>query len=214
MASYVIGAGGIGARVVELLARTVSPRSIIIIDADLVEARNLDRQLFGADSIGRAKAEIVAERHGCRARLDWFHAGLIRPRREDWIWCCADNHRARRDTLETCDRTGATCVIGGNATTDADAYLYMPHWRGTARDPRTYYPDLVTGEGGPLSACTGPVADQTPQLATANALAAVFMMHLFQHWTQQPAPPAETLSYRPIRHTASIHGLTTHKHGA
>ena len=58
-----VGAGGTGGRVALLLPRLLRAGDIVsIIDHDVVEAKNLSRQHFHPADVGRAKAEVVAER--------------------------------------------------------------------------------------------------------------------------------------------------------
>lgn len=60
----VVGAGGIGARVIPALIKMVMPgTNIHVFDPDVVEERNLVRQNFSADDVGRAKAEVMADRY-------------------------------------------------------------------------------------------------------------------------------------------------------
>lgn len=76
--AYVIGCGGIGARLfpslVKLLARPaanrmvygmngVTPWVVFAVDPDRVEERNIIRQPFVKEDIGRYKAEVMAERY-------------------------------------------------------------------------------------------------------------------------------------------------------
>jgi hypothetical protein len=58
-----IGAGGVGARLAPLLVKHLIPGDALsIIDHDIVEIKNLQRQHFVADDIGKPKALVVAER--------------------------------------------------------------------------------------------------------------------------------------------------------
>src|SRR3954447_5558222 len=67
----VIGAGGLGCPAARVLARS-GVGEIAIADDDLVDASNLHRQtLFGPEHIGRAKAQVAAE----RLRIEAFDAG-------------------------------------------------------------------------------------------------------------------------------------------
>jgi hypothetical protein len=66
----VIGAGGTGSRLMPLLAQFVKTMDhiidpkIIVIDDDVVEEKNLKRQLFIKPDIGRPKAVVLCERYG------------------------------------------------------------------------------------------------------------------------------------------------------
>lgn len=60
----VIGAGGIGARLVPLLVKALSPQDHIdILDFDIVGPENLNRQNFAHCDLGRYKAEVLASRY-------------------------------------------------------------------------------------------------------------------------------------------------------
>lgn len=60
----IAGCGGTGARVLGPLVKLVSPdTSIFLFDADTVEQRNLLRQHFVPEDVGRNKAEVLAERY-------------------------------------------------------------------------------------------------------------------------------------------------------
>ena len=73
---FVIGCGGTGSRLVPLLAQFmktvtagVSPRGTVVspviylIDDDVVEEKNLQRQNFIAADVGKSKAEVLAQRY-------------------------------------------------------------------------------------------------------------------------------------------------------
>jgi len=56
----VAGAGGIGSNAVMCLARS-GVRHLVVIDPDVVEAPNLDRQAYTLAQVGRPKVEALAE---------------------------------------------------------------------------------------------------------------------------------------------------------
>ena len=61
---YVVGAGGVGARLVPLLVKVLRRGDVIrIIDFDSVSEENLLRQHFGLQDVGRFKAEVLASRY-------------------------------------------------------------------------------------------------------------------------------------------------------
>lgn len=58
----VVGAGGLGCAVLPVLSAT-GIGELVVVDDDLVEVTNLHRQvLYGPEDVGRAKAEVAAER--------------------------------------------------------------------------------------------------------------------------------------------------------
>jgi len=102
------------------------------------------------------------------------------------LFCAADNHPARLACLRTADKTGCLSITCANGETDAEAYVYLPQWKDTHRDPRTYFPEITTDtRDNPLApACTGDeILDTTPQLALANMSAANYGMWLWYFWT-------------------------------
>lgn len=76
----VVGAGGTGGYVIPQLTRMVSiansetlkqvPDTITIIDKDIVEAKNLKRQNFISDDLGKNKAEVMQYRYGMGFNFD------------------------------------------------------------------------------------------------------------------------------------------------
>ena len=58
----IVGCGAVGSFAAEALART-GVGNIILIDSDLIEKSNINRQLFALDStIGRPKVDVAAAR--------------------------------------------------------------------------------------------------------------------------------------------------------
>jgi hypothetical protein len=105
-----VGAGGTGARMGAILPRLVqSYDTIIVMDPDVVEHRNLLRQHFVASDVGRPKADIVARRlmascpEGVRVRsvVAPFSSDAMNAPGMDWdlsqviILGCVDNYEAR-----------------------------------------------------------------------------------------------------------------------
>jgi len=88
----IIGVGGLGGWIAELLAR-MGLGTLILIDGDVFEEDNLNRQLACTeDSLGRAKVTVLAER---LARVN--SAVEVQPRK---IWFSAEN---AANLLEGCD---------------------------------------------------------------------------------------------------------------
>ncbi|RJV00538.1 MAG: hypothetical protein DWC11_05595 [Candidatus Poseidoniales archaeon] len=63
-----IGAGGIGSHLTDLLCRGLHGHGfdLTLMDGDVVEERNLAHQRFHPNDIGRAKADVLAQRHGSK----------------------------------------------------------------------------------------------------------------------------------------------------
>jgi ThiF family len=189
MSHLIIGAGGTASWLVPLLKRTLNPKTEIrVVDGDILEVRNLDRQLFSPEYIGWNKAEALAEIYHIQyepSYLERDHWLLTHPTlAQTWstIWCCADNHIARKLCLDLVDAGQAElAIIGGNEYNDSEAYPYLSAWKGTTGDPRIYYPELLTDASNDPTdpSCQGINQAQNRQLALANYLSAGFMVHLY-----------------------------------
>ncbi len=183
---YCIGAGGVGSWLVPALVRLVGSSQVTIVDGDELELKNLDRQLFTQRDLGQNKAVALAKIYECRAIPEFYSTGLINLFETDWFLVCADNHPARASALSDADARGVQVIIGANERTSAEAYYYRREWQAMPHDPRMYYPEILTNrDDDPLAAsagCTGEAAQRTPQLVSANMLAASLMMHMTMLW--------------------------------
>ena len=212
---YIIGCGGVGSWLAPSLTLLVPANTITLVDADKLEDKNLNRQLFDKKDVGRTKAEALAKRYGCRAISEWFCEGLIELQSQDWLLVCVDNHIARRAALYECDRIGCRAIMAANETHSAEAYLYDRQWRDGPLDPRVYYPDILTDRSGdPRAAvigCTGDVQKENPQLVTSNSLAASLAGHLFALWhLTAPRLNKKTIASLPYHFVASATRLQAH----
>lgn len=213
--NYLIGCGGVGSAIVPSFCLLKSPAEITLIDGDTIERKNLNRQMFDAGQIGMNKAQALAGKYGCHFLPEWFARGKIRHARTDWLICLVDNHRTRLETLETCDDHGCQAIFAANEMHSAEAYYYRRTWRNTARDPRVYYPELLTDRSGdPRSAaigCTGEVQEQNRQLVSANLMAAALAEHLFVLWNlKAPRMDKETVALLPHKLAANLTKLETY----
>lgn len=203
MRCIVIGCGGVGSWLVPKLARL--EKQILLMDGDILERKNLDRQLFDATDIGKYKAEALADKYlsalGHEWRGEFFSSGALPLDENDLLFCCADNHSARREALEACDLYGCRAIIGCNETTDSEAYFYKADWRGGPHDPRTFYPVILTDHSDdPLrpESCVE-VSQTRPQTVLANALAADLMLHLYWAWCRSETDE----QWKPVHHLAT-----------
>lgn len=219
---FVIGAGGIGSWLVASLCRLEDPDTIVVVDKDNLEAKNLDRQLFTADDIGKPKSQALSERYGCRSLVGWFSFGLLRVGPDDWLMVCADNHPARREAIEECDRSRCKAIIACNETTSAEAFLYQRDFKDhRTLDPRIYYPEINTVRAGdPRAAaigCTGEAQRQNRQLVSANFMAASLAQHLFVAWAKELPKCRDrksVLPFMPHRLTANASMIQTNSLGS
>jgi hypothetical protein len=209
---FIIGCGGIGSWLVPLLLRTKPKEdTLVLMDGDIVEERNFDRQLFMPEHLGWNKAEALAATFGLVNVLPRYLQKSTRPeaKHEDWIWCCVDNHPARAECLAWVDdlftaRAYVTLFLGGNEYEYQEAYVYRPLWKNLETlDPRLRFPEILTDKSGDAArpSCTGLTQKENPQLALYNFLVAGSMVHL---WRFQKYWLAQTDSDKwPISHSAN-----------
>lgn len=185
--TYIIGAGGVGSWMTPSVCMLVGPERVTVIDGDILEKKNLNRQLFTEAEIGKTKAEALAVKYGCGFKSSFYSHGQFELDNDDWLLVGVDNNPARLSVLQSCDAYGCKAIFGANEVTSAEAYFYHPDWEGTALDPRTYYPEINTDSTqDPRAAaigCTGEAQVNNRQLVTANFMAAALLQHLYVVWS-------------------------------
>jgi len=132
----VVGAGALG-NFVGLGLAFAGVRNITVIDPDVVDVTNLNRQVFLADGIGRSKAEVLCERlhalFGAQAdarvayfrrdtQLAGYHA----------VFDCVDNFETRIVLSEKSRDEGRVLISGGTGPEAGQVVVYDP-----ARDDKT-----------------------------------------------------------------------------
>lgn len=128
----VAGAGAIGNEVIKLLALT-GVGHILIVDFDRIEFSNLTRSvLFREGDVGRAKAEVAAERaRELNPEIDIrylqgdleFEVGLGIYRDMDVVIGCLDSLQARLAVNRACIKVGTPWLNGGIEATHAEISL-------------------------------------------------------------------------------------------
>lgn len=191
----IIGCGGVASwlmpPLVKLLAQMQHKPDLILVDGDTIEQRNLERQFFTDEDIGKNKAQATAEKYAGQFNSitfvsRYFNAGQTfdEPVGTALFICCADNHAARRAVLEAVDTGGHWAIIAGNEYTEAESYFYDQRMKGSPSDPRVFYPSILTDNTGDPTrpvGCTGEAAIAAPQLVLANFSAANHALWLFYH---------------------------------
>lgn len=201
--TVVIGCGGIGCRIApELVGLASDDTSVTLVDRDIVEEHNLDRQFFAEEDVSRPKAGVLARslRNHPRVRSNKVNIRAIEqylghPDLKDElpapcvVFVCVDNHPARVKSLELVDADlsgQSLAVFAANETDSAEAYVYFSAWKDSVLDPRIYYPELLTTlTDNPLSpSCTSAEElERFPQLGIANQRAAALATWLFFAWS-------------------------------
>ncbi|MNK27619.1 thiamine biosynthesis protein ThiF [compost metagenome] len=177
---YVVGCGGTGSRLVPMLVqflRTItkehSPRgwltdvSIVLIDGDEVEQKNLARQNFIAADVGKNKAAVLAQRYGKAYGMnviaypeflkeeDKDHLirskipGLGTAVRPEMVFMCVDSAKARRLTLEALTPVSGIptfFIDAGNEDDFGQVRFFTSH---VLYNSDSYSKDLITAAKNP-----------------------------------------------------------------
>jgi molybdopterin/thiamine biosynthesis adenylyltransferase len=192
---FIIGAGGVASYLLPCLLKAFKPEKVTIIDKDVLEERNLDRQMFSHHDVGAHKADALvglllkssANNTLFDVVTDWFTPTTIIPDDVDAIICVADNHEARRNAIRAAYERNIRCYIGGNEYFDAEAYVTWAEHDGTKLDPRVRYSAIATSHAGSPLRCQGEEQEIHPQLAIANYRCAGHIMHLLYAWERRLA---------------------------
>lgn len=109
--AFVAGAGGLGSNVAMILARS-GIRELIVVDFDVIQASNLNRQHYFIDQIGQAKASVLKEtllRINPELEVETFQERLSNdnfdamiPSDVDIIFECFDCPKAKADLTRFC----------------------------------------------------------------------------------------------------------------
>jgi molybdopterin/thiamine biosynthesis adenylyltransferase len=218
----VVGCGGVGSYLIPALLRTVrnhqSPSEspeVVLVDGDILEQKNMDRQLFDEKYIGVPKSEamhhVYSKYYGPQLTQvpEFFHGTETWVRPYSLMIACVDNHPGRMRVFGMADLNTCDVIMTGNGYTDAEAQFYSPLWRHGKRDPRIMFPEIVRDQtDDPISreaGCTGQAQEATPQLAIANMMAAAYALHLmWYHYQEEYKMDEDALPFSPIRHASNF----------
>ncbi|MBI4284524.1 MAG: ThiF family adenylyltransferase [Chloroflexi bacterium] len=122
----VAGCGGTGGFVAEGLSRLLPGHaSLVLIDHDRVEARNLTRQNFTREDLGQFKSESLARRlarrYGRPIAFSTFPFAMVQVTTPGMIIGCVDNGLARRDIAARVKGFSTIGLIN-------QGYVSRPNW--------------------------------------------------------------------------------------
>lgn len=201
----VIGAGGTASHLIHALvqyATTLGPHKIHMWDADHVEEKNLERQLFHNWEVGTHKADAFAHRWPASVVSHLEYVGEDNVARVvqdgDVVFICADNMAVRR-VINTHAKTCADVVVinGGNEAHTGSVQLFARHdgeaetpaldWASPEFDPKNDEVDRTE-----LSCAEIAVLPGGEQTIVANQTVAAFMLAALWRYDNQMHTPTET----------------------
>lgn len=216
---YIIGCGGVGSYFLPPFLKTLrwidNPRfrnaPVTLIDGDVLEEKNLRRQQFsrvgrtdGAEpKVNILHAMFYSEYDQLTATPRYIDTSFQPDERSILLVFC-DNHPARKDALAAADRTRSTVIIAANSSIGAQAYVYLPEWKGGPLDPRVRFPEIETDTSdSPVHAAgcaTEANLEANPQTPIANYMAASHALLLWNFWNiERPKLDREmTLGFWPV----------------
>lgn len=193
--ALIVGAGGVTSYMLPALKNSFDLQ-VTLIDGDVLEKRNLDRQLFRNNHVGMNKALALAKtytfrKNECNVVQQYFDREMLDTEYKFWfhqadiLIAAVDNHPARRDLLHVAKELNKPCLIMANEYSTSQVMMYVPHLEAQYPmiNPFLRYPEIATSnEGSPMS-CQGAALEVTPQLATANQVSASLGNLMLHNWS-------------------------------
>lgn len=182
---YIVGCGGNGSHLVPHISRLTQKSNntnIILIDGDKVENKNIIRQNFVENDVGRNKAEVLSSRYSCLNSCisfipEMFNKEQIssKPYQTTVLVTCTDTFSSRHEVSKVFEETPQCLWIDlGNEKT-AGQVIVASTYKRTEREmplPHVFelFPDTVTQSNsvGVSPSC----ADLTEQVGFVNLTAA------------------------------------------
>lgn len=203
----ILGAGGVASYMLPALKNSFE-LSGILIDGDILEEHNLDRQIFDKKHIGKHKSVALNHHHKLGllplteyADEDWILRNKDGLKGMDLVICLVDNHPGRLAALNISHELEIPIVIAANEYATSQAMYYHPDLFPCAI-PSVRYPEILTStEGSPIR-CTGEALESTPQLAIANQVSAglanllIWLWHGTDHYDAGNAQPYMPIEYQ------------------
>lgn len=192
----VIGAGGIGSHFIPVAAQLMAfsgakNADLTVIDGDRYEEKNQARQLFAMQHIDKNKAaalcDVIHPFIGCTAIEGYIDtaeqfAGICVHGTGDWkdddfllVCLCVDNDATRRMVYDGVKDTSLNFVVidMANETYTGDVIICGRFGGDTVFPwPPEMYPNLINPGDRPPQAYCQEKAPDTPQIVTANMMAA------------------------------------------
>lgn len=210
----VVGLGGTGSQVARSLARTIYDMrrarlhtpAVVFIDPDVVEEKNVGRQMFAAGDVGQNKSRVLARRFNQALGLQI--AAIDQPvdarrhfeRHGSLIIGCVDNHDARRELAKVDGiwldagnhfDSGQVCI--GNSVDRESLLRHVDGEQGKYRylpSPALLFPQLLQPEPQPTPqpnlSCADLVARGDQHLLINDLVACVVAGYVYKLLHRQP----------------------------
>lgn len=194
---FCVGAGGTGGYFLKEFSRFLGGpnkliRSLNVIDGDIVEEHNLQRQAFQEEDIGQYKASVLAEVLNDTFCLDWraFPMFLTSVEQIDDILSlktdeipillgCVDNHGCRL-VLEEYFRTHDNCIYfdSANEIQSGEVVLsYKLNGKQVSQLRSEIFPDILKGDTRNVTEMSCEELNTvTPQHITVNMMAGLALL--------------------------------------
>jgi len=189
----IIGLGGIGSQLLPSLLHYLHSQKfagpVVLMDGDLYEEKNLNRQLVPEDGLGMNKAEALAIQFGNRLPtltfetlpfyLDESNTSMV-VQEGDFVVCGVDNHYTRRLIDEQVQKMkDVTYVSGGNDLTDGNAQVVRRR-KGKSLDPSLgeIHPEIAAALEPPdFTPGCDQMVNAAPQIIVTNLMVACAMLN-------------------------------------
>lgn len=222
--AVIIGAGGVTSYMLPALRNSFELHATII-DGDVLEKKNLDRQLFRNNLVGQHKCVALMKQYNFRqnegqAVCSYFDMDMLDTEYKYWfaqanvIICAVDNHPARKAAIEASKLLHTPLVVCANEYHTSQAFYYCPtlEWELNLPmlDPIARYPEIATDTSGSPMGCQGEVLESEPQLAIANQVAASFGNYLIWSWFGLKLNDSdELLKFMPVEFQSTFSKMQT-----
>ena len=218
--AVIIGAGGVTSYMLPALKNSFNLTATIV-DGDILETHNLDRQLFRNNAVGQYKAVALLKQYNFRkneglAIREYFSEDMLNTEYKlvfanaDVYICAVDNHPARKAVLEAAKLYNKPVVVCANEYHTSQAFYYSPELEHAYPmiDPIARYPEIAIDKSGSPISCQGDALESDPQLAIANQVAASFANYLLWSWHGIPVDMG-MLRYMPIEFQSTFSRMQT-----
>ena len=221
--AVIIGAGGVTSYMLPALRNSFDLHATIV-DGDILEKKNLDRQLFRNNMIGQYKCVALMKQYSFRkaegqAIRSYFDLAMLDTEYKYWfsqadvIICAVDNHPARKAAIDASKMLNTPIIVCANEYHTSQAFYYDPYLANefelSMLDPIARFPEIATDESGSPMSCQGIALESEPQLAIANQVAASFGNYLAWCWFGMQRPADDMVKYMPVEFQSTFSRMQT-----